>query len=106
MTIQSVLVACDTTNKSFSIPLSITSHESEQIVDTTALLDTGAGGKFIDQNYAKKQGLKLENLGRPIRVRNVDGTLNKTGTITKYARVKLGIHGKEKWHQLMVTGLG
>ena len=37
----------------------------------------GATGKFIDQNYAKDKGLKTEPLETPIKVYNVDGTLNK-----------------------------
>ncbi|KAF9470734.1 hypothetical protein BDN70DRAFT_762418, partial [Pholiota conissans] len=53
-----------------------------QIVETTALLDTGAGGKFIDQNYARKMGFPTRTLEKSVQVRNVDGTLNKKGTIT------------------------
>ena len=37
----------------------------------------GATGKFIDQNYAKDKGLKTETLDQPVKVYNVDGTLNK-----------------------------
>ena len=44
-------------------------------------LDCGATGKFIDQNYTKDKGLKTEPLKEPIRVYNVDGTLNKRGTM-------------------------
>jgi hypothetical protein len=49
-------------------------------VETTTLLDTGAGGKFIDQY--------------PIEVFNVDGTPNKQGTITKYTWLDLMIIDK------------
>ena len=46
-------------------------------VETKALLDTGAGGKFIDQNFVQNQKIKTKNLEHPIEVFNVDGTPNK-----------------------------
>jgi hypothetical protein len=46
-------------------------------VETLGLVDSGAGGKFIDQNYAKKEGFKLHALETPIQAYNVDGTKNK-----------------------------
>ena len=55
-----------------SIPVTISYKEqSEQkTAETKALLDTGAGGKFIDQNYVRQQGLQTENLKFPIKVYN------------------------------------
>ena len=41
------------------------------------LLDSGATEKFIDQNYARRKGLKMKLLKTPIKVYNVDGTPNK-----------------------------
>ena len=102
VSIHSVLVA-PAHNTSFSIPITI---KGEEIVGTTALLDTGAGGKFIDQNYAQKLQLPIRRLEKPLRVRNVDGTLNKTGIVTKYALLKLTINGRTTQHRLMLTGLG
>jgi hypothetical protein len=49
----------------------------KRIVETTTLLDTGAGGKFIDQNFVQKQKMKTKKLKYPIEVFNVDGTPNK-----------------------------
>ena len=46
-------------------------------IETKALLDTGAGGKFIDQNFVRNQKIKTKNLEHPIEVFNVDGTPNK-----------------------------
>ena len=45
------------------------------------LLDSGATEKFINQNYARRKGLKMKLLKMPIKVYNVDGTPNKRGTI-------------------------
>jgi hypothetical protein len=49
----------------------------KKIVETTTLLDTGAGGKFINQNFVQNQKIKMKELKYPIEVFNVDGTPNK-----------------------------
>jgi Retroviral aspartyl protease len=49
----------------------------EKIVETTTLLDTGAGEKFIDQNFIQNQKIKIKELKYPIEVFNMDGTPNK-----------------------------
>ncbi|KAF9527681.1 hypothetical protein CPB83DRAFT_768125, partial [Crepidotus variabilis] len=53
-------------------------------VETLALLDSGAGGVFIDQRYAIQQGFTMNALDRSITVFNVDETKNKKGTINQY----------------------
>jgi hypothetical protein len=66
----------------------------KKIIKTTTLLDTGAGGKFIDQNFIRNQKIETKKLKYPIEVFNVDGTLNKRGTITKYTWLDLTINGQ------------
>ena len=46
-------------------------------VDTKSLIDSGAEGEFIDQNYARSIGIKQMALEEPIKVFNMDGTRNK-----------------------------
>jgi Retroviral aspartyl protease len=46
-------------------------------IKTTTLLDTGAGEKFIDQNFVQNQKIETKELKYPIEVFNVDGTSNK-----------------------------
>jgi hypothetical protein len=77
-----------------------------KIVKTTTLLDTGAGGKFIDQNFVRNQKIETKELKYSIEVFNVDGTPNKWGTITKYTQLDLTINGQTQTHNLLVTGLG
>jgi hypothetical protein len=48
-----------------------------KIVETTTLLDTGAGGKFIDQNFIRNQKIETKELKYPIEVFNVNGAPNK-----------------------------
>jgi len=75
-------------------------------VETNALIDSGAEGEFIDQNYARKLGIKRTALEEPIKVLNVDGTQNKQGTITHYAELDLQIGERIKRQRLYITGLG
>ena len=73
--IYSVFTAVINSNK-LSIPIRIEDTE-ERSVETIGLIDSGAGGKFIDQNYAKRMGFKTHKLEKPLQAYNVDGTKNK-----------------------------
>ena len=60
---------------SLTIPVQIC--DTDKTVETLALIDSRARGKFIDQNYVRKLRIKTQELERPLIARNVDGTLNK-----------------------------
>ena len=67
-------------NKLLNVPVTIMQNErtsKTSTVDTQALIDSGAKGKFIDQNYARALGIKQMALRELIKVLNVDGTRNK-----------------------------
>ena len=87
---------------SFTIPVKI----NEKNVETETLIDSGAGGEFIDQNYARTLTLPLQSLIKPIPVLNIDRTLNKKGTIKHYVNLDLDIFGQKKMMRSLVTGLG
>ena len=53
-------------SNSLSIPISISHMDTKETVDTLALIDSGAGGKFIDQNYVRKLGLEPQKLKEPL----------------------------------------
>ena len=82
------------------------SDSKVQNVETLGLIDSGAGGKFIDQNYAKTSGFEIFKLDSPLRAFNVDGTENKKGTIKTYVKLDLEINGRKNTTELLVTGLG
>jgi hypothetical protein len=71
--IYSVTTTTIQSNK-LSIPIKISGTEVKENVETLGLIDSGAGGKFIDQNYAKTEGFKLHKLETPLRAYNMDGT--------------------------------
>ena len=102
--IYSVIMATIHSNK-LSIPIRI-SETKERTVKTFGLINSGAGGKFIDQNYVKKSGFETHALETPIRAYNMDGTKNKQGTIKSYVNLNLEINGRKTNTQLLVTGLG
>jgi hypothetical protein len=56
---------------SISVPINIGS--SKQTIKT--LIDSGAGGLFIDQNYAKN--FDINYLDKPVKAYNMDGMENK-----------------------------
>ena len=86
------------------IPFSVATGTDKKIVETTALIDRGAGGQFIDQNFAKN--FEVKKLEKPLKAYNVDRTENKQGTIKNYVDLKFKIGTKIFTEQLMVTGLG
>jgi len=47
-------------SNSMTIPIKISGKTEKENIDTPGLLDSGAGGKFIDQNYARKSGFKIQ----------------------------------------------
>jgi len=79
---------------------------SQTVEKEEALADTGASGRFIDEAYARKLRIPRIALKQPIDVYNVDGTLNKKGTITHYVRILTTIGGRTKWETFYCTGLG
>ena len=70
--------------KTIYIKINIQNRNGSLNVDETALADTGASGLFIDKRYANYMNLKKLILDEPLEVYNVDGTLNRKGTITHY----------------------
>ena len=73
---------------------------------TKALIDSGAEGEFIDQNYAKSLGTDNIQFEKPIPILNVDGTQNKRGTITHYMELNMSIGNSTCKQCFYITGLG
>ena len=99
--IHSVTVGMFTQNTLY-IPLSTVTNA--KTIKTQVLIDCRAGGMFIDQNFA--QTFKIHLLTKPITARNVDGTINKKGTIKSYVKLEFEINSRKFREQFYVTGLG
>ena len=74
--------------------------------ETVALLDLEAMENFININYAHKLNLPIWRLTQERRLFNVDGTLNKAGSLKYYTDVET--RTGTKWMQLryFLTDLG
>ena len=68
------------------------------------MIDCGAGEVFIDQNFVKN--FKQRKLDRPLTAKNVDGTVNKKGTIENYVDLEFEIDSRKFKERFYVTGLG
>ena len=64
-----------------TIEIKTTLHLDKE-VDELALIDSGAGGNFIEEETVKRLQLVKTELRRPITIRNVDGSQNYHGLIT------------------------
>jgi len=104
LVVSSVLVA-QVEKESMRLPIQLQTNNSET-VETNMLLDSGAGGVFIDKDFARKQGYHLTPLPRLIKCKNVNGTPNKLGTINYATTLWLDVHRKRLRTWFLVTGLG
>src|SRR5277367_1584332 len=101
--VYSVIATID--SQSMNIPMTI-SLDERGATETDSLLDSGAGGIFIDQNYARRLHLDIKMLDIPVKAQNVDGTENKRGTIKSYVNLRFRIGDKYFAERFFLTGLG
>jgi hypothetical protein len=99
LNVYSVTIA-NISRNSIYVPINIGS--SKQNVET--LIDSGTGGLFIDQNFAKN--FKINYLDEPVKAYNVDGTENKWGMINAYVNLKFELGDRKFNEHFYVTGLG
>ena len=77
-----------------------------QIIETTALINCGATGNFIDIGLLCLLKLPLEKLPKSIIANNVDGTANAKGTIQWKAHTDILFKERTEKLKLMVLSLG
>jgi hypothetical protein len=105
LSVCSVLLA--TMNKqSMHLLIQVAGSDRRKVIETEALLNSGAGGTFMNQDFAERNGLELLPLEWPILAKNVDGTLNKKGMISHFAKTRLWINGQEFQEECLITRLG
>ena len=63
--------------------------DTQEEITVEALLNSGATRLVISSEFAKKQSFKLKKLERLMNVRNVDGLLNKEGSIENTVEVNI-----------------
>jgi len=98
------MTTADILNQTITIPITIIVGSQEIELDT--LLDSGATGCYIHQAFVNTLKIPLVPIQVPIEVKNVDGILNKSGSITQKAYVSLLIDGLHMEQEVHVTNLG
>jgi len=67
--------------------------DTHKEMSVRVLLDSRATGLFMSKKLVEKQGFRLEKLAKPIKVRNVDGSNNRGGSITYEVKVNMYYKG-------------
>jgi len=93
-------------NKSNSIQLKVPITHYRGTAEETILLDTGATENFIDQTTVDKLRLGTKRIPYARPVYNVDGTLNRAGSITKACDLLITQGNKKERTRFFVTNLG
>jgi len=79
-------------------------QEEEEGVVTEALLDSGATGLVISEEFARRHNFKRTKLERPVYVRNVDSILNYAGPIVNTVEVEIFFKGHKERTSIDVIG--
>jgi len=80
----------------------VDSHEVEEV---DVLLDGGATGLFIDHTWLCQKKITTHKLEHPIKVYNIDGSMNRGGSITEVTLI-LSYQGHKEHAVLEVCDLG
>ena len=94
------------TSLTVNLPIKSKTEIGNKIVETNILLDTGAGGMFMNQEYAKRHEIILHKLRWPITPQNVDGTQNQAGKITHFTWIQTEINGRKYLERLLISNIG
>lgn len=74
---------------STKIPIHLSTLKTQDTTSTTALIDCGATGIFIDKDFVAQQGFETQALDQAILVYNVNGTRNEGGSIREVTDLQM-----------------
>ena len=74
-----------------------------QEVNSEAMVDCGATGDFVDEEFVERTKLPTRRLSSPIPVFNVNGTPNEASSIDKVVDVLMTYNGHSERILLAVT---
>ena len=87
-----------------TIKIGLKQEEEEERIVIEVLLDSGATGLVISEEFARRNKFKRTKLERPVYVRNVDGMLNYIGPIVDIVEVEIFFKGHKKRTSIDVIG--
>jgi len=79
-----------------SVQMKFDLHTFKGKVEETALIDSGVTANFIDYRMVAHLRLGTQKLKELRSVRNIDGTLNKSGSITHCCDLLVSQVGKQE----------
>jgi len=88
------------------LPIHLKMTDTMEETSTEAMVDTGATGDFIDQDFVARAKLPTRKLSQPIPVYNMDGTLNEAGSIREVVNMIMTYDRHSERILLAVTRLG
>ena len=86
------------------VKIGLKQEEEVEGVVTETLLDSGATGLVISEEFARKNKFRRTKLEKPIYVRNVGGTLNYAGPIVDTVEVEIFFKGHKERTSIDVIG--
>jgi hypothetical protein len=86
--------------------ISLTVNMWHKMTKLEALLDCGATHNFIDPRMISSLNMGTQLLPQPLIVRNVDGTINRDGTFTRYCNLWVRQGEQEERLGFYVANLG
>ena len=87
-----------------TVKIGLKQEEEEEGVVTEALLDSGATGMVMSEEFARRHKFRRMKLKRPVYVRNVDGMLNYAGPIVDTVEVEIFFKGHKERMLIDVIG--
>ena len=88
------------------LPIHLKTTDTMEEASSEAMVDTGATGDFVDQDFVRNAKLPTRKLSQPIPVYNVDGTPNEAGSICEVVDAIMTYGGHSERLLLAVTRLG
>ena len=67
-------------------------YTNNRTAEGVALIDSGATHNFMDRRMVKRLQIGTKELAVPRSIRNMDGTNNKDGTLTKYTDLQITVN--------------
>ena len=86
------------------VKIGLKQEEEEEGITTEALLDSGATGLVMSEEFARRHRFKRTRLERPVYVRNVDGMINYAGPIVDIVEVEIFFRGHKERTSIDMIG--
>jgi hypothetical protein len=65
----------------FHVPITIFSVLSKKTIEATTIIDSGAGGTFIDADFVRRNQIRTHQLSRPFHIATMDRSHSKAGQV-------------------------